>query len=372
MRTLIAAALAGILLFGQAYATQPTPEARMVAAAAALEKHAGDFGTLDGKPGDIAAWNALWSAVQAYVADRLDQHATPKVIEKQAPPLSSYYGGLHIVTIGKDLYAVSVSAGPMGNAFVTGKRNGHFATVWDIRQSAMGNTAWGWNAEAARNQCTRCRPASGTVFALPPDSTGRARFYIDAGYFQEMGATSGAQLSIWRFDGRSGDVLLRKNYVVVADDDNGPTDQGPFIRRHDKYQYRMLDAYGSGLGRMLTWTIKVTPDRIEDLGETPDIPEMDTVDEVFWRISQGKNAAELAAPTVVKQMAAIVAEARKTYKDPRFPSVGMLMGAAAIHHGEETIVEVGTDNDAAPRMRFTVLHRKTGFFLAKLEIPPEE
>ena len=51
---------------------------------------------------------------------------------------------------------------------------------------------------------------------------------------------------------------------------------------------------------------------------------------------------------------------------------GMLMGAAAIHHGEETIVEVGTDNDAAPRMRFTVLHRKTGFFLAKLEIPPEE
>jgi len=344
----------------------------MVAAAAALEKHIGDFGALDGKPGDIDAWNKLWATVQAYIADRLEQHVTPKVIEKQAPPLSTYYGGLHIVAIGTDLYAVSASAGPLGNVFVIGKRNGHFATVWDIRQSAMGTTAWGWNAEAARNQCNRCRPASGIVFALSPDSTGRARFYIDAGYFQEMGATSGAQLSVWRFDGHSGDVLLKKNYVVVADDENCPADQGPYIRRHDKTQYRMLYAYGSGLGRMLTWTIKVTPDRIEDLGETPDIPEMDTVDDVFWRISQGKNTADLATPAVVKQMAAVLAEARKIYKDPKFPSVGMLEGATAVHHGEETIVEVGTDNDAAPRMRFTVLHRKTGFFLAKLEILPEK
>lgn len=372
MRTPIAAALAGLILAAQAVAGTPTPEDRVIAAAAALQRHTGDFGALDGKPGDLDAWNGLWTAVQAYVANRLDHGVTANEIEKQAPALNSIYGGLTIVAIGQDLYAASANAGPLGNVFLVGKRSGRFTTVWDIRQSAMGNTAWGWNGEAARDKCRRCRPASGTVTALPPDARGRARFYIDAGYAQEMGATSGAQLSIWAFDGRKADVLLQKNYVVVADDENAPTDQGPLIRRHNKRDYRMLFACGSCLGRMMTWTVKVSPGGVTDLGETADIPEADAVDEVFFRLWHGKPVRGFADPAVIAQMTAIVANAKTRWTDPALTSIGMVMDVSRTRQGARTILVFSTDNDMAPVMRFVLVGTKSGLFLEKLKISQQK
>lgn len=371
MRKLFAALLAGLVLAEPCFATEPGPEERLKTAVTALEKHTGDFGGLDGKPGDVDALSTLWTETQAYVAAKLDRHISPKIIEKQAPALSSYYGGLHVVPIGPNLFAISANAGPLGNVFISGKQNGHFTTLWDIRRSPMGTTPWGWNREAAQGKCLHCRSAWGSVTALPPDSAGHARFYIDARYAQDAGATQGAQLSIWRFNGRTADVLLKKNYIVVADDENGPSDKGPSIRRHNKREYRMLFACGSCLGRTMIWTIKVTPEGVADQGEIPEVPEADVIDEVFFRLWYGKDARTLARPEVLSQMSAIVVGAKKARTDPKFPTLGMVMATSAARLGRQTVVTLSTDVDSAPVMRFAVDHTKSGSILTKLEISQE-
>jgi hypothetical protein len=370
MITRILLALLGIFLCLQAAAGE-TPEERLQAAIVEFQQHTGDHSELDGKPGDLVAWNELWAALQAFVVDQMDHSVSPQTIQTHTPPLDNTWSGITIVPIGHNSYAVSANAGWFGNIFLIAKHEGHFRIVWDIRNSELGLSKWGWNYEAARGKCKQCRAAEGKVFALPLDAAGRPRFYIDAHYAQDAGATSGAQLSIWSFNGTTATAVLKKNYIVVADDEFTPTNTASLIKRHDKHEYRMFFACGSCLGRMLTWTINTKPEGISDLGESPDIPEADAVDEVFFRLWNNVDTKALASPEVLQQMGTLVAEEKARKYDPKFPTLGMLMSTFASRSQSHTKLTFDTDNEAAPKMVFSILHKKSGYYLEKLEIPPE-
>lgn len=202
---------------------------------------------------------------------------------------------------------------------------------------------------------------------MPPDAAGHIRFYVDGGYAQPAGATTGSEVSIWSWDGQTAKALFRGKYISVADDQPKIEEKSARLLIHPKTQYRVLSACGACSGRKLIWTLDLSGDGVKDLGKRPEIPEADLVDEVFFRLWHGKDTNTLAAPKALEQMAAIVAETKKGKTDPKFPSLGMLMSIMAERHGDHTKLIFDTDVDAAPQMVASVLHKKSGYYLENFE-----
>jgi hypothetical protein len=103
---------------------------------------------------------------------------------------------------------------------------------------------------------------------------------------------------------------------------------GNLLKVREKTEFRTFDNFGSIEARQTDWTARLTPQGIEDLGETSLNPELDVVDELFYRVINHQQAADVAAPAVVKYTEEIVQEARKgvSQKDwKEFPSLGMTM-----------------------------------------------
>jgi len=364
MVTRIFLALLGIFVLAAIPSQAGSEQENLGAAAKQLGSYTDGF-YLDHKPGAEAALDDFRKAAQRWVVAYLNAHpkAAPSALKEVASAIDREVD-FSFTPLAPDLLAVSASYGELGNVFLIGGTQ--HVILWDIRQAGD----HGWAAKAAFGDNNRA--LSGDVHRLPPDAAGHIRFYVDGGYAQPAGATRGAQISIWSWDGKAAKAVFRDDYISVADDLPVVEVLGDRIVLHPKKQYRMLFACGSCSGRKLTWTLKLTGDGVTDMGKRPDIPEADVVDEVFFRLWQGKTASALAAPSVVQQMAAIVAEAKKRNSDPKFPNIGMLMGASANRTGALTQLLLATDNATAPEMDFSVLHRKTGYYLSRLEIPPQK
>jgi len=56
---------------------------------------------------------------------------------------------------------------------------------------------------------------------LPDDAQGRACFYIDATYAQVAGATVGAQISLWTWDGSQALPQLTREYFYTGEQSAG-------------------------------------------------------------------------------------------------------------------------------------------------------
>jgi hypothetical protein len=313
MSTLRIAALAGIFLAGQAFAATPTtPEARYDAAMAELKRHCDDFcGWGLGKdPAEVKALDALWNATQDWAVAFLDNHPGVTAEKLQTEFLNRHREGHEsvepsdVVLLAPDLYAFATQWGETGNVFVVGKREDHWAVVWDIAKAETGNfpTLKGWRSTAAQTACrdksSNCGPFYGTAFALKPDRQGRVRFGVRAIYAQMAGATVGGQVSFWRWDGAKGEPLLAGTFAVMADD-AGDTFAPEKVTIRTKHDFKTFYGCGGCVGRQLDWTFRVLPDRIVDEGKKPVVPELDAVDELLFRIAHRKPAADLAGPGVI-------------------------------------------------------------------------
>ncbi|GAA0550730.1 hypothetical protein FHS83_001279 [Rhizomicrobium palustre] len=345
-----------------------TPKQALDAATKVLSSHTDGF-YLDHKAGAETALDNFRTAAQRWAVAYLDAHpkAAPSALKAAAEAMDRELS-ITFTPLAPELMAVSASYGELGNVFLLAKQGTHYAVVWDIRKTGP-DTARdnGWGAMAAFGdgcgRCCDCRALYGDVYALPPDAAGHIRFYIDGGYAQPAGATRGAEISIWAWDGKAAKALFKGDYVSVADDLPIVEAKDDTILVHPKTQYRMFYACGACSGRKLTWTLKLTGDGVRDLGKRVDLPEADAVDEVFLRLWQGKGASALAAPKVLEKMAAIVAETKKSASDPNDPNLGMLSGIDVKRNGDRATLTYDTAVAAAPKMVATVLHKKSGYYL---------
>jgi hypothetical protein len=344
-------------------ATPVSAKQRAIDAAANLAKHSDGF-SLDESPDAVPALNALWVAMQAWAVDYLNRHpkATPHDVEADAPIIDPD-NSFKAASISPGLYGISVRYLQIGNVFLVGQHNSGNAVLWDIRNSEPPHTLIGWNTKAAR-PCSKCRAAYGEIHPLPADNAGNSRFYVDGGYAQEAGAAYGKLLSIWVWNGKTAQAALRKDYAVTADDEE-LFYAGNLIKITVKDEYRMMFSCGACSGRQLHWTIRIGRDRVDDLGLKPDIPEMDTVDEVFFRLWKSKPATSLAAPPVLAKMKAIVDHARKL--DQKNPDLGLLTMTTVEQRKGSSILTVSINNEDALQMRFTVERKNGGFYLSRLE-----
>jgi hypothetical protein len=142
---------------------------------------------------------------------------------------------------------------------------------------------------------TTARADTGT---LPDTSNGRHRFYTSTVLPQPAGCSYASELRIWSTRGRKTSRLLDKVYSDTCDG-KGVRLIGDVLHVDVRDEFKAFYTPGCCAGRQVDWRIRVGKDGVEDLGETPDVPELDIVDSLFENVVTGRGPRPAATPGVV-------------------------------------------------------------------------
>ena len=304
-------------------------------AVAALAPHLNESGTsLDGRPGSDRLVEAQWRAVQTWAAHWLDRHpgASPAALEKAGAIFGEDWS-LSATSLGHGDVLISAARWQMGNSFILGRSGtGSYRLRWAIdapqtRLNPAANRVLSyWRAASLNRRCEACRMMGGARFErLPNAADGAARFSIDAGYAQEIGATIGKQLSLWSWqNGRARPLLVHEYSVMV--EQGGSALRGSVLHVTSKRDWQSLFACGSCYERETDLRFAIGPSRVRMLPPISKTPELDLIDRVFVRVLKRRPAGALASPSALRvirsQLAEPLAEA-----DPQLKGLaGMTMG----------------------------------------------
>ena len=387
MITRILLILLGVLLLGQS-AAATTPEERYAAAEKALAKHSDSF-WLDGTSGGRAALDEYWAAAQDWTVWYLNSHAQmppQEISERLKTQVLNRGVEVGLEKIGADLYAGSAGYGEIGNVFLIAKRDGRFAVVWDIRHATASETAkfptlTAWATDHARDPCPlvvkdderlwdRCGPIHGIARLLPPDASGRIRFYITATYAQSMGSDVAGQLSIWSWDGTTATPLLAGTYgYTIGDEDpkGGVRQEGNVLHIREKGQFRSVFVSAPEPGRRLDWQIRVAANGVQDLGLKAMDPALDFVDQVVAAALQKKPLEPLASARAARVLSAV---AKSLEQDTPSDGIGELMGSGVRKTARGAEVCFLTDA-LGEALLFVLERRNGGFFLTDVSKTPD-
>jgi len=331
---------------------------------AKLEKHLVHGSWIDDDPESPRLLAQQWSLAGEWVAAWLNAHphAGPAgvgaAVRELAPSSEPKYLAPNATTF------LVVSPNPIGNVFIVSKSGDAYRVAWSIaqRQEASGKSAEvlaAWRAENARfgdrGPYAEASESVGSVVPmrlriLPSDAKGHARFYIEGIYAQEAGGTVGAQISLWVWDGVTARPQLTRDYTVMIDQKVGTRMEGDLLKVQQKKPFRTFFSCGGCEGRQTDWIVRITPDGLKELGEKSVVPELDAVDELFYRVINGKSASDIAAPAVIETATHIVDAARegeseKEWKE--FPSLGMMGEWSVTKNEDKKVLCFDTDNIGA-------------------------
>jgi hypothetical protein len=183
---------------------------------------------------------------------------------------------------------------------------------------------------------------------------------VDAGYAQGAGATIGAQTSVWSWDGNTARLLWIDVHAVMVEQKLGIEFADGILTVGEKEEFRSFFACGSCEGRQVAHRLKITPTTIQDLGTFSTTPELDLVDELFWRLANGRQTADIAAAQVARllkpQILAAKISSQKIYPD--YFSTGMLMDVSVTQSG--ALKRLCFTVDDIGRLYFTIREAPTG------------
>ena len=322
-----------------------------------------DFGISD-SPTEAAALKTIWDSSQAWTVAYLN--ANPDIrLERLRTVLLNQHGNGHenaapvgVFALKLGLYAFFAQYGEMGNVFLVRKQDNRFTVVWDIRDADTTQfpILQAWRLDQANGACRaadesysgKCGPLfANDIKQLPPDGRGRLRFSLKATYAQGAETTVGGQLSIWSLEDAAPKLQWAKRYAYNFEDVSWQM-EGQFLKIRTTDWWHMFFACGTCIGRQMNWTVRIRPDGIDDLGMVPVVPELDAVDELFYRVWKHQPADELATSKVLAVAAKIIAGqqddeaamAKENHEtvDPNHLFLGMLGGdpkAAVLRKGRE-------------------------------------
>ncbi len=379
------------------------PIDRYRAAEKTLAAHTKEYDFLhDDSPAAIAALKAMWAASADAVIEQLasnpktsatDIDRTVCQLEPEAyrcniqGPVApeDVVTSSDVIQLGAESFAVSQFNGEVGTVFIVGPREGKPALLWSIsstlpqsldRQGIIG----AWRVERAGGACRdkgtkfkpgQCGPLYASLGVLPADAEGRPRFYINGGYAQMMGATIGEQATVWRWNGVAAELLWEDWYDFMIDQAHGSKFKDGILTFEAKEDFRTFFGCGSCEARQMQRRLRVTPGGIEDLGKVSLRPELDLIDELFWRLARGQSTADIASPQVAMLLKPQIADAkRESRKIARnWLSVGMLGDVA--HERTGDLDRVCFTADDIGRITFTIQENQgKPFYLSHAEEPP--
>ncbi|HSI18147.1 MAG TPA: hypothetical protein VK980_10290 [Sphingomonas sp.] len=303
------------LLLAAAPAPPAAPPSRLDAdaaavarAGAALDPHLGDRASFDGEPGTGRLIAAQEQAVQRWVARWLDLHpgATIAALTEAGKRLGKGWS-IAGTDLGRGDLLITVSRSWMSDIFIVGRdARGVHRLRWALSapQRRLDRKAdfslSQWRPAVQNSNCPDCALMSGPDSGRLPDAAdGTARFWIEASYAQEMGATMGAQLSLWSWRHGAARPLLVHDFAIMAEQ-HGPTLRGTTLHVPSKGEWHSLFACGSCFGRVTDLRFVVGPGRVRMLPPVSETPELDLIDRVYARVLARRPVGALAAPSALR------------------------------------------------------------------------
>ncbi len=354
------------------------------AAAQQFQSHTADDVFHDDSKGGVDALEQMWNESAQAVLEALsakpsasasDLHAALCQLPSSTGDCGEKDGvSTSVIAIGPLLFLATQSNGEAGPVFLAGFRGDHPALLWCINNAAAQavdpqHLLRAWRADRAGEKCREanaknpsgtCGPLDAEIGKLPTDSAGRPRFYLDAEYAQMAGATSAHQTSVWRWDGDAATLLWIDQHNFVIDQKIGTKFSHGTLTIGEKQEFRSFYGCGSCEERQMVQRLQITPTGIVDKGITSTTPELDLIDELFWRLSSNQPTAEIATPEVSRVLRAKILAAREASKkvDPNWFSVGMLGDVSIQRKGD--IEHVCFTADDIGRVYFTLQNRPAG------------
>ena len=185
----------------------------------------------------------------------------------------------------------------------------------------------------------------GVPRALQPLADGSARFYVDGR--SDDWPTSycrGGEVSIWAWRGGRLRRLLQDWYS-----DSGP-DPGWGIHRGrrglkvaTRARTRTMTECCACTETAAVWTIRLTPDGIDDRGLRYVTPEIGQIDGLLYRTLRGDDVSDLATPEVADALAAVLK--RFCRDDETSYRLGMINGWRITRDGDATLCSLDIDLD---------------------------
>jgi len=279
-----------------------------------------------------------WKLTGEWVGAWLDLHPNASAKQLQAifpdftpPPYKGIYDekranlyamGGSATRVAKDVYVVASTYGPediegtSGTFFVVSRdASGHFRPIWDIKPLAerhyeLRDEIGLW---AVLESCAyHCGPmAVNKVLPLPPTAKGLPRFAVDA-YQASNGGTVEAQLGVWEWDGKEAHAELIQSYNYAADY-GGIHSQGNLVRIVTKEPTSTLVPCGMCPEPRGDWTLRLTPNGIEDLGHRFRTPEIEWADQLLTTVAKSGDASALASPEALSALRDAIAKQRAKY-----------------------------------------------------------
>ena len=379
-----------------------SPEDRYMSAKSAFAAHSDGFLT-DGSPEAVVAIKQLWAAIADLVIQR--RTVDPKIsaiaidhdlclltfepnppeavqvtAEDECRAIDSHRNT--VLDLGHDLFLIAPFTGEIGTVFLVGPKGGKLAVLWSIDETAAPSNdphdlIGAWKPDRDGRNCRddksthkpgACGPLYAALGLLPPDAEHHPRFYIDAGYSQQIRGTIGKQTTIWVWTGAAAELLWSDWHDAMIDQSRGTDFGNGILSVVSKTDYRSFFACGSCEGRQLEHDVLIEPTRIRDLGTHPLVPEVEVIDTLIYRIAHGQSTARLASPKVAallrRQLRDSKTESAKIA--PGWFSIGMMDDWLVTVTSKSTLVCITPDD--VGQLTFTL--RRTlngGYFVASVK-----
>jgi hypothetical protein len=303
----------------------------------------------DGSPEAKAAIETMWDAVIDAANDYLVAHpaATPHQVESAltaikplVDPRTEVELNVTALKLQPELFAIAFSNYTASIVFVLHPQH-YKPQVWRIDHAAeQAKDARGylqaWQSARAADACRdrepkgtygTCGPLNANIGALPNEASGAPRFYIYASYSKDMGALFLDQTSIWRWDGDHAELRWINAYNLSADGEESDISyRDGELSILEKRFPRTFSSCNSCFEPTTLHRLSIKPNSIEDLGKTSRAPELDLIDELFWRIAHNQPTSSIATPQVVTTLRQPILEAKANWEkiDPKTFYIGML------------------------------------------------
>jgi hypothetical protein len=205
---------------------------------------------------------------------------------------------------------------------------------------------------------------------LPPDSAGHPRFYIITPYSQSAGGTMGEQTTVWIWNGARALPIAGRDYAVDIDQSVGTRVEGDVLKVRMKRFFRTFFSCGMCEERQADWMVRIAPDGVQILGDVSAVPELDAIDELFYRMIKSRTTSDIASAAARKNAQTIINIAisdETPERRHRFPSLGM-MGSWSVDSSSQQgrkVICFSADN-IEPQL-FTLVPRPKGFFISEIK-----
>jgi hypothetical protein len=152
-----------------------------------------------------------------------------------------------------------------------------------------------WKIEA------ECGPLYASLNPLPPTGGGHPRFYVNANYAGN-GMTIGSQTTFWSWSGNAAHLLAVIEYAQMLDDDRSLQFDGRDLIIPIKERAESFISSGPSPDPQGTWTLRITPRGVQDLGHRWSHPELQWFDRLSSAVQKRRDTGALAAPAVARRL----------------------------------------------------------------------